>query len=395
MSGDSVRKPVLVDNETAFRRMMGVLEKRRRFAVDTESDSLFSYYPKVCLLQITVPASGGEDGEQPDEMDVLDYLVDTLRYQALEPLGRQLARPEAEVIMHAAENDLLLLEREFGFSIANVFDTQLAARILGWQHAGLAAILEECFGAVSDKRMQRTNWSKRPLTPEQIAYAQMDTHYLFALRRKLAAELKAADRWEEAQDAFALLVQTDYSEKEPPERNIWQMKETRSVPRKNTGVLEALWEWREAEAQRRNVPPFKVLRNRVLTQLAESQPATEGELARTPGLGAGDVRRYGAQLLAAIAEGRKRPLPDLPAPTLRPEQMLDRKVLNRYDALRKWRTRTAEARNVAPEIVLANGALLEIAKRRPRTQADLLDFREIGPWKAKTYGPAILEIVAK
>ncbi len=196
MSGDSVRKPVLVDNETAFRRMMGVLEKRRRFAVDTESDSLFSYYPKVCLLQITVPASGGEDGEQPDEMDVLDYLVDTLRYQALEPLGRQLARPEAEVIMHAAENDLLLLEREFGFSIANVFDTQLAARILGWQHAGLAAILEECFGAVSDKRMQRTNWSKRPLTPEQIAYAQMDTHYLFALRRKLAAELKAADRWE-------------------------------------------------------------------------------------------------------------------------------------------------------------------------------------------------------
>ncbi len=390
-----MREPVLVDNETAFRRMMGVLGRRRRFAVDTESDSLFSYYPKVCLLQITVPTGGDEDGAQPDAMDVLDYLVDTLRYPALEPLGRLFAQPEAEVIMHAAENDLLLLQREFDFSIANVFDTQLAARILGWQHAGLAAILETCFGAVSDKRMQRTNWSKRPLTPEQIAYAQMDTHYLFALRRKLMAELKAADRWEEAQEAFALLVQTDYSEKEPPERSFWQMKETRGVPRESTGVLEALWEWREAEAQRRNVPPFKVLRNRVLAELAESQPMTESELSQTSGLSGGDVRRYGARILAVLAEGRKRPLPDLPEPTLRPEQMLDRQVLNRYDALRQWRTRTAKARNVAPEIVLANSALLEIAKRHPRTKDELLELREIGPWKAKTYGPAILEIVAK
>jgi len=395
MSVYNERKPVLIDNKTAFRQMMSVLEGRRRFAVDTESDSLFSYYPKVCLLQITVPATSDEDGAPPDAMNVVDFLVDTLRYPALDPLGRLLARPEAEVIMHAAENDLLLLQREFGFSIANVFDTQLAARILGWQQAGLAAILEKCFGVVSDKRMQRTNWSKRPLTPEQIAYAQMDTHYLFALQRKLATELKDAGRWEEAQEAFTLLVQTDYGEKEPPERSFWQMKETRSVPREYTGVLEALWEWREGEAQRRNVPPFKVLRNHVLAQLAEVQPATEDELGQMPGLSRGDVQRYGPQLLRAIAEGRKRPLPGLPEPTLRPEQMLDREVLNRYDALRKWRTRTAEARNVAPEIVLANSALLEIAKRRPRTQAELLEFREVGPWKAKTYGPAILQIVAK
>ncbi len=150
-------------------------------------------------------------------------------------------------------------------------------------------------------------------------------------------------------------MQTDYSEKEPPERNIWQMKEARSVPRKNTGVLEALWEWREAEAQRRNVPPFKVLRNRVLTQLAESQPATEGELARTPGL-SGRCAALWRPVAAAIAEGRKRPLPDLPAPTLR-GQMLDRKVLNRYDALRKWRTRTAEARCGAGDRVGERGSV--------------------------------------
>ena len=390
MSTDRLREPVLVDNEAAFHQMIATLDGRRQVAVDTESDSLFSYYPKVCLLQVTVHAE--DDG---DTNHVVDYLVDTLRYPALELLGRVLAQSGSEVVMHAAENDLLLLQREFGFSISHVFDTQLAARILGWPQVGLAVILDKCFGVVSDKSMQRTNWSKRPLTPEQIAYAQTDTHYLFALQQKLVEELKTAGRWEEAQEAFTLLVQTDYSEKEPPERTMWQMKETRDVPREHTGVLEALWQWREAAAQRRNIPPFKILRNQALAQLAELQPASEGELAQASALGKADIQRYGRQILQAIAEGLLRPLPDLPEPTLRLEQTLDRKVLTRYDSLRRWRTRTAEARNVAPDIVMANGALLEIAKRCPRTPSELQEIHEIGPWKAKTYGQAILEIVAK
>ncbi len=390
-SADDVRAPILVDNPAAFAQMMAVFGERRRFAIDTESDSLFSYYPKVCLLQISAYAAPGGD----NTANVVDYLVDTLTYPTLEPLGRLLAQPGVEVVMHAAENDLLLLQREFGFEFACVFDTQLAARVLGWQQAGLAAILDECFGVISDKSMQRTNWSKRPLTAEQIAYAQIDTHYLFALQERLTQELKDAGRWEEAQEDFALLVQTDYSEKEPPARTMWQMKETRGVARRHTGVLEALWQWREAEAQRRDIPPFKILRNRALTELAEAQPSSERELDAVSALGRTEIQRYGKHLLHAIAEGRSRPLPDLPAPTVRPEQLLERDVLTRYDTLRRWRTRTAEARGVAPEIIFANGILLEIAKRRPRSASELLEIREIGPWKAKTYGPAILEIVAK
>lgn len=396
MSTEGVRVPVLVDNPAVFRQMMAVLAERRQFAVDTESDSLYSYYPKVCLLQISVYSAGHDSPEtQERTADVIDYLVDTLRLADLGRLGPVLARPETEVVMHAAENDLLLLRREFGFSISNVFDTQLAARILGWQQVGLAAVLEKCFSIVSNKSMQRTDWSKRPLAPDQIAYAQMDTHYLFALQQKLTEELKAAGRWEEAQEAFSLLTQTDYRDKEPPERSMWQMKETRGVPHERLGVLEALWEWREAEAQRRDTPPFKVLRNQTLVELAETQPARSDELARASSLSRTGIQRYGTQLLQAIAEGRRRPLPDLPEPTLRPEQFLDRDVLACYDTLRRWRTHAAETRGVDPDIVLANGALLEIAKRRPRTLSDLRQIREIGPWKAKTYGPAILDIVVK
>ena len=388
MSAYRLDSPILVNDQAGLRRMVDQLRAKRLFALDTESDSLFSYYPKVCLIQISVCADG-------DQSDITDYLVDPLAVRELGPLGELLSQPESEVVMHAADNDLLLLQREFGMSIQQIFDTQLAARILGKRSVGLAAILDEQFGVSSNKRMQRTNWGNRPLKTEQIVYAQKDTHFLLPLRRKLSAELKSIGRWEEAEEAFDLLVDADYDQKTTAERTLWSMKETRNVPRECTGVLEALWEWREREAQRRDTPPFKVLRNQVLAELAEQQPSTLPEFASTPSVGNASVQRYGKEILAAIQDGRHRPLPDLPEPAGRPEYSLDKKVLARFDALRRWRTKTANKRKVAPEIVLTNGALLEIAKRRPATLDQLQEIREVGPWKAKTYGPAILEIVGK
>jgi ribonuclease D len=359
-------------------------------AVDTESDSLFSYYPKVCLLQITTFAAG----QPADSEAVVDYLVDPLRLTHLDALGPLFADPQREVVIHAAENDILLLQREFNFNFANIFDTQLAARILGWERAGLAAILEEQFGVVSDKRMQRTNWGRRPLLPEQIVYAQMDTHYLLALRRRLVAELHTRDRWEEAQEAFAELAQLDYRNRPANERNVWQMKEARDVPLAQTGVLEALWLWREAEAQRQDRPPFKIVNNRVLVELAHHQPDRRARLTAVPGLDPREVERYGAAILQTIAEGKQRPLPPLPEVVARPELWLDKSVLRRYDDLRRWRGDAAAARGVAPDIVLTNDVLMEIAKAQPATLDELREVARIGPWKAKTYGPALLKLAA-
>ena len=174
--------PILVYNGAAFSQMIDHLSERRLLAVDTESDSLYSYYPRVCLIQISTYTD-------PDvEPGVItDYLLDPLRCQQLDGLRSLLADADREVIMHAAENDLSLLQREHQFSFGQIFDTQLAARIMGWKKVGLAAILEKYFGVISNKHMQRTNWGRRPLTPEQIAYAQMDTHYLPALREQSEA----------------------------------------------------------------------------------------------------------------------------------------------------------------------------------------------------------------
>ncbi|MEX1018289.1 MAG: HRDC domain-containing protein [Litorilinea sp.] len=402
MTQQRTQLPTLVQQPDELTQILPRLLDSPQIAIDTESDSLYSYHPRVCLIQITIPAPGAAasaatasrdtDDLADMDLDVVDFLIDPLGVPDLRPLQPVVADPAREIIMHAAENDILLLQRDFDFTFGQMFDTQLAARILGWPRAALAAILEERFGVKSDKRMQRTDWGRRPLSADQIAYAQMDTHYLLALVAQQKAELRAADRWEEAQEAFGFLTQLDFFAREESTRTVWQMKESRAVPREATNVLQALWTWRETEAARRNIPPFKIFTNQVLVDLAQEQPSRVHALRDVKGISEGHLKRYGENLVEAIRQGQRAPLPDLPEST-RPDQIPDKDIQARFDALRKWRTATAEARGVAPDIVFNNEALMEMAKRQPQSEAALQEISNIGPWKARTYGPAIFEVL--
>jgi len=390
MSAQHGSGPILVYTQRLLAQMLAHLSQQSVWALDTESNSLYSYYPKVCLIQISAPGDYPND----DPLAVVDYLVDPIRINNLDGLSKLLANPAAEIVMHAAENDMLLLHRSFGIHFGRVFDTQLAARILGWSQVGLAAILEERFGVVSDKRMQRTNWGKRPLTPQQIAYAQMDTHYLLALRSQLIAELKEKDRWEEAQDAFALLVKNDYTDRVVEERSFWQMKCARQLPANHLAALEALWLWREEQARQQDRPPFKIITDAELADLAAALPSSRAALSSVVSLGERHQERYGGELLRIIAETRHRPPPAPPDATLRLEQTLEKPALNRYDALRKWRSERARVRGVAPDIVLNNATLLHIAQHKPATVEELAAIADIGAWKMRTYGREILDVLA-
>lgn len=381
--------PILVNNQAGFAQMLAHLRTQPILALDTESNSLFRYYPKVCLIQLTAPV----DAQQSDPTATVDYLLDPLAIKNISALAPLLSDQATTVIMHAAENDIIILQRDFNFQFGNVFDTQLAARILGWKQVGLAAILQEQFGVVSDKNMQRTDWGQRPLNQKQTTYAQIDTHYLLALRLLLTHQLQQADRWEEAQEAFALLRQVNYHE--PATRSFWQMKHTREVPEAALNVLEALWQWREAEAQRRDWPPFKIMTDAQLAQLATAQPTTEETINRLHGFGPKVTKQYGKVLIAAIRQGQQQPVPAPPESTLRPEQLVAKPVQHRFDALRQWRTAVAEKRGVQPDIVFTNTTLLAIAQMDPQAIDDLRTIPEIGPWKARTYGPAILNTLRK
>ena len=381
----------MVDSVAEFDRMVSYLDGQPWVALDTESDSLFRYTPRVCLIQVSAPATRRANTKAADTANVRDFLVDPLKLNNLAELGAILANDETDVILHAAENDILTLQRDFGFRIRRLYDTQLAARIMGRTGVGLAQVLLEEFEVVSDKRMQRTNWGQRPLTAQQMAYAQVDTHFLPALRVLQTQQLKAAGRWDEAQDAFRFLETIEYTPPEP--RTFWQLKQIRSVDEENLNVLETIWDWRERLSQRTERPPFKVLGENTLVALAQHRPRSVEELRKIPGLSARQVERFGRELLEAVRQGERRPVPRRPAAARRSDLTLSAEGRRRFDALRRWRTETAAARGVDPDIVFSNETLLQISAGKPDTVAALAEFPAIGRWKAQTYGPAVLKML--
>ena len=287
--------PVLVDSTPAFGEMIAALSGQPLLALDTESDSLYRYFFKVGLIQISTPTT--------------DYLVDPLRLPDLTPLGDILADPAVEKVFHAAENDILMLKRDFSFRFANVFDTMLAARILGWKQVSLAALLAQHFGVTLDKRAQLTDWGHRPLDAAQLSYARLDTHYLLPLRDLLIAELRQRRRWREAQDAFTGLPQITYVEKPFDPDGFWRIKGARDLRGSELAVLRQLYLWRDEQARKLDRPPFKVLGDDRLVDLSQRQPARLADLPLNPR----QTDLFGKAILAAIAAGRNDPIPIIAA----------------------------------------------------------------------------------
>src|ERR1043165_8343601 len=180
--------PVWVDKPETLKQMIADLGAQPRVAVDTESNSLHAYREQVCLVQFSTRKT--------------DYVVDPLAIDDLSFLAPIFSDPKIEKIFHAAEYDLICLRRDFGFQFANLFDTMHAARVLGYQFVGLDNLLAEKFQFEIDKRHQKADWAMRPLTPAQLDYARLDTHFLFNLRDVLEAELKEKNRLQIAQEDF-------------------------------------------------------------------------------------------------------------------------------------------------------------------------------------------------
>lgn len=348
------------------------LASASRLALDTESNSLHSYRERVCLVQISIPQA--------------DYLVDPLALPDLRPLAPLLENPKIEKVFHAAEYDLLCLKRDFGFRVANLFDTHLASRTLGRKKTGLGDLLEEEFGVHLDKRHQRADWGKRPLPPDLLNYARLDTHYLLELRDLFEKELKEGDRWEEAREAFELLSRvTPHSNGFNPD-GFWRIARAGRLTLSQSAVLRELYHYREDQARRLDRPAFKVLGDQTLLAAAQTLPADLKAVTALPGMSQGQVRRFGTGILAAVARGRKAPRPPRPAAAPPVEEA----ILNRVEKLRRWRQRVARSRQVESDIILPREILWKIARDGPRDLPALR--RSMAPleWRHRAYGPEIL-----
>ena len=368
------KPPTLVTQQAQLRVMLDRLGDHSSIAVDTESDSLYVYHEKVCLIQISIPGA--------------DYLIDPLVKLDLQPLGRLFADPNVQTAFHAAEYDVMCLRRDYDFSFANIFDTMWAARILGWPHVGLGDILHERFSITLDKRWQRYNWGKRPIEPQALSYARFDTHYLLRLRDVQQRELTTLDRLAEAREVFDELAQSANNHRAFDPEDFWRIKGVWDLTGRAQAILRRLFIWRDREAQRRNRPPFKIVGDRTLVALAERAPERLDQLPSLNGMSATQIQRYGSVLLAAIDHGRK---DAIPRPPHRPAP--DQAVLARYEMLRTWRKAVAAERGVEPDVIVGNAVLMELAQRRPRSVNELPHLSWFGPWRRTTYGQAIVDVL--
>jgi ribonuclease D len=368
--------PTWVATPANLQRMIADLSNCKILAVDTESNSLYAYHEKVCLIQF----STGE----------VDYLVDPLALEDLSLLSPIFSNPAIEKIFHAAEYDLISMKRDFGFKFCNIFDTMLAGRVLARAELGLAAMLNANFGVETDKRYQRANWGKRPLPAEQLAYARLDTHYLIPLRHRLRKALEQNGRLLLAQEDFDRLCSVSQQVHENGLSRFWRIVGKNDVTPQQVAVLYALYEYREEQAEARNLPVFKVIGNKTLLEMAQTQPRARDALSWVSGMTPRQVRIHGDGVLEAVERGLcAKP----PQRSSRPQT--SGQLLIRLDNLRDWRKKTARAKGVESDIIMPRDILELIAKKNPKNPNELKKIMCDLPWRFEQYYQDILQVLSR
>lgn len=366
---------IYVDTPEAWDECIAHLAQQDRFAIDLEANSLYVYREHVCLIQIST--------------EERDYIVDPIAGFPLTGLGEILANPEVEKIFHASEYDLILLKRDFDWDVNNLFDTMWAARVLGYTSMGLAWFLNEFFDVQVSKKHQKANWTKRPLTAAQLAYAQMDTHYLIRLRDMLAEELRLQGKEAEAAEIFAREAEVRVPERNFDPEGFWSLKGARDLNKPQLAILRELCILRDDIAAKRNMPPFKVLSSEMLCAMAKAAPRSLEELRAIRAMPPRVIDRLGPKLLEAIAAGRKAPLPQPPKRGPR----TDSAILDRFDKLQQWRKAQAQERGVESDVVITRTAMWEIAHKCPQSLDELQEVAQLGPTLLELYGESILNLI--
>jgi ribonuclease D len=354
----------LLDQPGSLGPLIKAIERVDEVALDTEADNMYHYKTRVCLLQFLVE----------EEVYLVDVLAPGL---ALEPLWKALEKKH--LIMHGSDFDLRLLHDLCRFRAHSLFDTMLAAQLLGLQRIGLASLLDQHFAVALDKDGQKANWSKRPITPKLLNYAALDVWHLPALRDILSRELKRLNRYDWLEQQCRAQIAAGFEGFAPPTENDWRIGRTERLRGPGLSVMHAVWHWREAQAQRLDTPPFKVCGNALLLKIAEAAEAGDSESAILANVHLGKRHdRIFPSLAAAVRAGLARDPKSLPRrPGRDPNHVsLTQTEIELQDRIRADRDRVAKQLEIEATLIANRAQLAQIA-RQPKNIGEVLL-----PWQA-------------
>ncbi len=348
----------MIDTDAKLAALIPVIKSANWLALDTEADSLHAYPEKVCLIQITT--AGGDELVDPLGEINLDPLLDALNAH--------------ELIMHGADYDLRLLRKHHEFVPSAIFDTMLAARLLGERQFGLGALVEKWLGAKLDKGLQKADWARRPLTERMEIYARTDTHYLKPLADKLRLELQQTGRLAWHQESCARLVVETSQPRVVEADAVWRVRGSFRLSRPALAVLRELWQWREREAVAANRPPFFILPHERLVAIATAAAARRPVDPFLPPRLAGSPRRRDA-LAGAIRTGLQLSADRHPE-FLRPQGHRPTEAeLHRFGELEKVRNARAHKLGIDPTLIGSRATLGELARDWDRHAPGLMNWQ--------------------
>jgi ribonuclease D len=373
-----VHSPTFVDRPDTAARQLREISTTSEIALDTEGASFHRFVDRIYLLQLSTR----------DRTVIVDPL--NVSAQTLAALGALLESAAVETVLHDADYDLRLLHQDYGWHVRNIFDTRVAAQMLGLRAFGLAALLERYFGVRLDKKHQRADWSMRPLPADMLQYAAQDTMYLLDLRDRMKEELSAKGRLEWALEEFGRLEGTRWPEDDSSAAFL-RVKGARDLTRRELAVLRELVPWRDTVAREMDRATFRVIGNEQLLEIARVQPRNREALAEIRGVSRGLQENRAEGIVAAVQRGLEVPEADLPRFPRAPRWDRDAQFDNRVNALKTARDAASQRLDLEQGVLCARERLEAVARKNPQTMDELRAIPELRNWQAEVLGDEFLK----
>jgi len=368
-----------LDTDPTVTEWLTGARKAKRLALDTEGASFHRYVDRIYLLQLST--------------DDQHAIIDPLAVKSPALLGELIEDPKVEVVFHDADYDLRLLHQDYGWNVRHVFDTRVAAQLLGLKAFGLAALLERAFGLKLDKKHQRADWSMRPLTADMLDYAAQDTMHLLGLRDQLHDELKKKDRLVWAREEFERLESVRWAADDSSNAFL-KVKGARDLTRRELAVFRELVQWRDVAALKLDRATFRVVSNDVLLEAAKSHPASKEGLGKLKGMPRGILERSAPELVAAIDRGLAVPESDLPKFQKSARWDRDPEFDAKVGAVKQVRDATAARLELDPGVLCSRERMETVVRLLPGEPEELTQIPEFRRWQIAELGAGFVKALA-